>query len=69
MLKIIATLFTLFTFAMLLMPVGVCIAFLLGYAPWYATFIMLVITLIYAHPLVGIAGGLLEMAEEEMTDE
>ena len=67
--RIVATLFTLFTFAVLLMPLWVCVVFLLGLVPWYAPLITLGITLIYAWPLVRVADGLLDIAIRKATDE
>ena len=67
--RIVATLFTLFTFAVLFMPLWVCVAFLFGEVPWYSPLITLGITLIYACPLVKVADGLLDMAIKEANDE
>ena len=67
--RIVATLFAFFTFAVLLMPIWVCVAFLFGVVPWYSPLITLVITLIYACPLVKVADELLDMAIKEANDE
>ena len=67
--RIVATPFTFFTFAVLLMPIWVCVAFLFGVVPWYSPLITLGITLIYAWPLVIVADGLLDMAIREANDE
>ena len=67
--RIVAVLFTFFTFAVLLMPLWVCVAFLFGLVPWYAPLITLGITLIYAWPLSGVADGLLDIAIRRASDE
>ena len=67
--RIVATLFTLLTFAVLVLPLWVCVAFLFGLVPWYSPLITLGITLIYAWPLLSVADGLLDMAIRRASDE